>query len=111
MTRQAPEPLRQLRHAISHERWLFLHYLDGENRQTERTVVPLGLYFWGRQWLLAGYSLLRNDYRSFRADRVQDIADVDPDPARLAGIEPPVSLDGYIQAMERIECAVPSAPT
>jgi predicted DNA-binding transcriptional regulator YafY len=109
MTRQAPEPLRQLRHAISHERWLFLRYTDNENRQTERTVVPLGLYFWGRQWLLAGYCLLRDDYRSFRADRVQDIADVDPDPARLAGIEPPVSLDGYIQAMERASCAVPSA--
>jgi predicted DNA-binding transcriptional regulator YafY len=108
MTPQAPDPLRPLRHAISHERWVFFRYSDGEGRQTARTVVPLGLYFWGKQWLLAGYCLLRNDYRSFRADRVQEITDTDPEPARLAGIDPPISLAAYIQAMERASCAVPS---
>jgi predicted DNA-binding transcriptional regulator YafY len=108
----APEPLRGLRHAIAHERWLSLRYTDGEGQQTERTVVPLGLYFWGRQWLLAGYCLLRDDYRSFRVDRVDDLADADPDPARLARIDPPVSLDSYIRAMEAASCAIPpSAPT
>ena len=111
MTTQAPEPLLHLRRAISHERWLLLRYTDSESRQTERTVVPLGLYFWGKQWLLAGYCLLRNDYRSFRADRVDDVAHVDPDPARIAGIDPPVSLESYIQAMERASCAVPPAPS
>src|SRR5262245_19137339 len=86
MATQAPEPLRHLRHAISHERWVFLRYTDGRGRQTERTVVPLGLYFWGREWLLASYCLLRNDYRSFRVDRADGVADAAPDPARLAGI-------------------------
>jgi predicted DNA-binding transcriptional regulator YafY len=106
---QAPEPLRHLRRAISHERWVFLRYMDGEGRETERTIVPLGLYFWGRQWLLASYCLLRNDYRSFRVDRVHDLADADPDPPRLAGIEPPVSLESYIRAMERASCAIAEA--
>jgi predicted DNA-binding transcriptional regulator YafY len=110
MTTHAPDPLRPLRRAIGDERWVFLRYTDGEGRQSERTVVPLGLYFWGKQWLLAGYCLLRNDYRSFRADRVRDVADVDPDPARLAAIDPPVSLDSYIRAMEREACAVPPSP-
>jgi hypothetical protein len=50
---------------------------------------------------------LRSDYRSFRVDRVDDLADVDPDPARLAGIDPPVNLASYIRAMERESCAVP----
>ena len=108
MTPQAPDHLRPLRHAISHERWVSFRYTDGEGRQTERTVVPLGLYFWGKQWLLAGYCLLRNDYRSFRADRVREITDTDPDPARLAGIAPPISLAAYIQAMERAACPAPS---
>lgn len=110
MTKQAPDPLLHLRRAISHERWVFLHYTDGENRETERTVVPLGLYFWGKQWLLASYCLLRNDYRSFRADRIRDVTDLDPEPARLTGIDPPISLAGYIQAMERASCEVPSIP-
>jgi len=110
MTKQAPDPLRNLRHAISHERWVFLRYTDGDGRQTERTVVPLGLYFWGKQWLLASYCLLRNDYRSFRADRVDGVADVDPEPSRLSGVDPPVSLAAYIQAMEREACQVPSVP-
>ena len=109
MTSRAPEPLSRLRHAISHERWAVLRYTDGEGQQTERTVVPLGLYFWGKQWLLAGYCLLRQDYRSFRVDRVGDLADADPDPARLAGIDPPVSLESYIRAMERESCPVPAA--
>ena len=110
VTKQAPEPLRHLRRAIGHERWVLLRYTDSESRQTERTVVPLGLYFWGKQWLLAAYCLLRNDYRSFRADRVQDVTDIDPEPARLAGVEPPVSLASYIQAMERASCEIPPPP-
>src|SRR5262245_3596749 len=100
MASPAPEPLIRLRHAISHERWVSLRYTSGAGEQTERTIVPLGLYFWGRQWLLAGYCLLRNDYRSFRVDRVSGMADVDPEPARLTAVHPPVGLDSYIQAME-----------
>lgn len=110
MTSPAPEPLRRLRRAIGDERWVFLRYTDGEGRASERTVVPLGLYFWGKQWLLAGYCLMRNDYRSFRVDRVHDLTDAVPDPARLAAIDPPVSLASYIRAMEQQSCAVPSAP-
>jgi predicted DNA-binding transcriptional regulator YafY len=109
MASPAPEPLPHLRRAISHERWLFLRYTDGEGQETARTIVPLGLYFWGKQWLLASYCLLRNDYRSFRVDRVHDLADADPDPARLAGIDPPVSLDSYIRAMEAASCR-PASP-
>jgi predicted DNA-binding transcriptional regulator YafY len=108
MTGRAPEPLSDLRRAISDERWVFLRYTDAEGQQTERAVVPLGLYFWGKQWLLAGYCLLRGDYRSFRVDRVYDLTDAAPDPSRLAGIEPPVSLDSYIRAMERQSCAAPA---
>jgi len=107
---RAPEPLPRLRHAISNERWVCLRYTDGDGQQTERTVVPLGLYFWGRQWLLAAYCLLRNDYRSFRVDRVGELADADPDPARIAGIDPSVSLESYISAMEAASCAMPSPP-
>jgi predicted DNA-binding transcriptional regulator YafY len=111
MATQAPEPLRRLRHAISHDRWVSMRYADGEGRETERTVVPLALYFWGRQWLLAGYCLLRTDYRTFRVDRVAELAEVDAEVARVAAVEGGVSLAGYIRAMENASCAIPAPPT
>jgi len=97
---RAPRELRQLRRAIGDERWVRLRYVDAAGAETERTIVPLGLYFWGKQWVAAAYCLLRNDYRSFRVDRVSELGDCEPDPSRLAGLSPPVSLQGYIRAME-----------
>jgi predicted DNA-binding transcriptional regulator YafY len=74
--------------------------VDGEGVKTERTVVPLGLYFWGKQWLLAAYCLMRQDYRSFRVDRVVALTDAAPDAACFPfGVEPP-TLPGYVRAME-----------
>src|SRR5262245_63858792 len=96
----APAELLQLRRAIGDERWVHLRYVDGAGAETERTVVPLGLYFWGKQWLVAAYCLLRADYRSFRVDRIQELAPRSAEPERLATISEPVSLDGYIRAME-----------
>ncbi|HET6281838.1 MAG TPA: YafY family protein [Polyangia bacterium] len=116
MSGRAPPELRQLRRALGDERWVRLRYVDAANAATERTVVPLGLYFWGKQWLLAAYCLLRNDYRSFRVDRVSEPCDSEPDSARLGAISPPVTLQNYIRAMEeRSRCerhpdAAPPAP-
>jgi len=102
---RAPPELRQLRRAIGDERWVQLQYVDRAGVPTERTVVPLGLYFWGKQWLLAAYCCLRGDYRSFRVDRVSTLRDADPDPARLAAHAQPINLQGYIRAMEeRTQC-------
>jgi predicted DNA-binding transcriptional regulator YafY len=98
--REGSETLRTLRRSIGNERWATLGYVDGEGAKTERTVVPLGLYFWGREWLLAAYCLMRQDYRSFRVDRVASLADAEPNVACFpSGVEP--SLPGYVQAMEQ----------
>jgi predicted DNA-binding transcriptional regulator YafY len=40
---------------------------------TERTVRPLGVFFWGRAWTLAAWCELRNDFRNFRLDRVREL--------------------------------------
>ena len=50
--------------------------------------------------------------RSFRVDRVGTLRDADPDPARLAAHVPPISLQGYIRAMEeRTRCEPATGPT
>jgi predicted DNA-binding transcriptional regulator YafY len=98
--REASETLRALRRSIGNERWATFGYVDGGGAKTERTVVPLGLYFWGKQWLLAAYCLMRQDYRSFRVDRVVTLMDAEPNVACFpSGIEPP-TLPGYVRAME-----------
>jgi predicted DNA-binding transcriptional regulator YafY len=102
-SRQSEGPLRQLRQAIGNDSWAWLQYVDGANAETERTVIPLGLYFWGRQWLLAAYCWLRSDYRSFRLDRIRELRLVPADVDRMAVLTVPVSLDGYVHAMEARE--------
>jgi predicted DNA-binding transcriptional regulator YafY len=99
------DSLRQLRRAIGDESWAWLHYVDGEGTETERTIVPLGLYFWGKQWLLASYCWLRNDYRSFRVDRVRDLRVIPAEASRLTSLEVAISLDAYVKAMEEREAA------
>ena len=47
-----------------------LRYNDAEARPTERSVRPLGLWFWGKVWTLVAWCELRDDFRIFRLDRI-----------------------------------------
>lgn len=66
-----------MRRAISDTRVLRFAYTRADGEQTERTVRPLGLYFWGNKWTLAAWCELREDYRSFRPDRMRDVEPTD----------------------------------
>lgn len=48
-------------------------YLDGQDRATSREVLPLGLLFWGKTWTLASWCYLRQDFRTFRLDRMEHL--------------------------------------
>jgi predicted DNA-binding transcriptional regulator YafY len=97
---QADVQLPRLRRALGDERWVGLLYVDAHGVEPEREAVPLALYFWGQRWLLAAYCWLRGAYRSFRVDRIRACSDVAPDEKRLSALESPISLAGYIHAME-----------
>jgi predicted DNA-binding transcriptional regulator YafY len=92
--------LSRVRRAITSDRWLHLNYVDAKGDETERTIVPLGLYFWGPSWLLAAYCWLRDDYRSFRVDRIVKCAGIAPEAERLSRVAPAISLEQYIRKME-----------
>jgi predicted DNA-binding transcriptional regulator YafY len=62
-----------LRRAIGEHRVLDLTYVRADGDRSERTVRPLGLYFWGKKWTLAAWCELRSDYRSFRPDRMERV--------------------------------------
>lgn len=49
---------------------LRLGYVDNEGNATERHVEPVRLVHTGRRWYLVAYDLDRDDWRTFRMDRV-----------------------------------------
>lgn len=48
-------------------------YRDKDAQATERTVRPLGLWFWGQAWTLVAWCEMRQDFSMFRVDRLQSL--------------------------------------
>ena len=96
MDPQQGERLEEIRQAISSRHKLLLHYSDAQQRASQRIVWPLALAFFGGSWLLAAWCEVRNDFRSFRLDRVQQLSEQgyypDRDGRRLAD---------FVRAMRR----------
>lgn len=59
-----------LRKAIRTERKLSLSYRDGTDRVSERVVWPFALAFFDQVRVVLGWCELREDFRSFRTDRI-----------------------------------------
>lgn len=62
-----------MRRAIGERRLLSFAYTRADGEESERSVRPLGLYFWGSKWTLAAWCEMRGDYRSFRPDRMRTV--------------------------------------
>ena len=60
----------ELRRALRHKLKVHFHYRDGEDRPSARAARPLALAFYGPVWLLVAWCELRQDFRSFRLDRM-----------------------------------------
>lgn len=69
--------LQTLREAVQSRNKLLLHYRDVSGDASERTVRPLGCFYWGKVWTLSTWCELRNDFRGFRLDRM-DVVTVLP---------------------------------
>ena len=63
----------ELRRALRRRQKLRFAYSDETRRATRRVVRPLGLAFYGPVWLLAAWCELRQDFRSFRLDRIREL--------------------------------------
>lgn len=82
--------------AINAKRVLTFSYTRVDGEPSRREVRPLGLFFWGRDWTLAAWCELRNDYRNFRVDRMEDLAILE----RGFVETPDSSLEGFIRRAE-----------
>ncbi len=64
---------QQVRQAIEEKRQVQLCYNRADGQYSERTLDPLGMVYWGGKWTLIAWCHLRDDYREFRIDRMQQI--------------------------------------
>lgn len=63
--------LDQCRLAIANRYYVELHYARADGTPSTRLIKPIGLFFWGYAWTLTAWCELRNEFRNFRLDRIQ----------------------------------------
>ena len=68
---RSADGLAVAREALVAQRRMRIRYTSERDESTERTVRPLGLFFWGRTWTLAAWCEMRVGFRNFRLDRVK----------------------------------------
>ncbi len=66
--------LSDLRQAVREQKKARFRYVDKAQAGSERTVQPLGLYYWGQTWTLAAWCELRQGFRNFRVDRIEGLS-------------------------------------
>ncbi|MGR3373962.1 MAG: helix-turn-helix transcriptional regulator [Pseudooceanicola nanhaiensis] len=71
MTPELRDRLDRVERAANERLRLSFSYRDEDGRVTERPVRPLSLLFWGKVWTLLAWCELREDFRTFRLDRIE----------------------------------------
>lgn len=66
--------LKQVRQAIKEQFKMQITYIDNSQNVTQRTIWPIMLGFVQTQRFVAGWCELREDFRLFRIDRIQEAA-------------------------------------
>lgn len=69
--------LQQLREAVQSRQKLKVFYRDLTGQPSERVLWPLGCFYWGAVWTLGAWCESRNDFRSFRIDRMEEVTVLD----------------------------------
>lgn len=67
------DQLAEVRQAVDARRKLRLDYRRADGERSDRVIRPVGLFFWGSTWSVAGWCELRQDFRDFRLDRIQGL--------------------------------------
>jgi predicted DNA-binding transcriptional regulator YafY len=90
--------LQTLREAAQEHCKIQMTYRDSSEQMTQRTVRPLGCFYWGKVWTLAAWCEARNGFRSFRLDRMLQVQRLDGKVGQFKG-EPGKTLADYLRAV------------
>jgi predicted DNA-binding transcriptional regulator YafY len=63
--------LETLRIAAEGRHLVRIAYVDLQERRSERTIRPLGCFYWSAVWTLAAWCETRDGFRNFRVDRIE----------------------------------------
>jgi predicted DNA-binding transcriptional regulator YafY len=88
--------LQALREAAQTHRRLRFAYVDVNQAPSQRTVRPLGCFYWGKVWTLVAWCEARHDFRSFRLDRMQELLPLEGSAAQFQD-EPGKTLADYLR--------------
>lgn len=90
--------LQTLREAVQARRKLRVDYRDASEQLTQRTLRPLGCFYWGKVWTLGAWCESRHDFRSFRLDRMEGVQCVQGAGGQFRD-EPGKTLADYLRAV------------
>ncbi len=65
----------KLRAAVRAEKVIHITYVDNQNSKSARDIYPLGIVFLESTLVLASWCKLRQDFRTFRLDRIKSFAE------------------------------------
>ncbi len=90
--------LQTLREAVRARRKVRVDYRDAAEQLSQRTLRPLGCFYWGKVWTLASWCESRHDFRSFRLDRMDRLRTLDAAAGQFRD-EPGKTLTDYLRAV------------
>lgn len=70
---EVADELLMIRTAVKQQNKISFHYVRADGLDSQRTVLPLGLFYWGKVWTLVAWCELRDDFRHFRLDRMTQL--------------------------------------
>jgi predicted DNA-binding transcriptional regulator YafY len=85
-----------LRTAINERRCVEVTYQDVDAKQSFRRFHPLGIFYWGTCWTVGAWCELRQDFRTFRLDRIEQLRVCEERFADVAGRR----LEDYLRSTE-----------
>ena len=101
LSERTSKNLATVRRAIAQRQKIEIDYLSLKGDETRRTVLPLLLYFWGDKWTLGGWCEMREDFRSFRVDLMQEIHALESH----FETDGKISLQAYVSYQKQAESA------
>ncbi|HHI94308.1 MAG TPA: YafY family transcriptional regulator [Gammaproteobacteria bacterium] len=63
----------ELRSAADRRNKVIITYTRADGADSNRTIWPLGLFFWGTTWTLGAWCEMRQAFRNFRLDRIETL--------------------------------------
>lgn len=91
------ERFDELERAAERRHVVGIDYVDEKGAGSKRDIRPLGLWFWGKVWTLVAWCEMREDFRTFRLDRIDRVSQTN----RIFRLEPDKSLTEFYRRMER----------